>query len=159
MVVKRGHTIVKIYLTPYRGCEAFTVVHYIRARNVFAQLSRIWGWQKLKRKRSRISFQPGSWMCWRVDAALEEVDPKADFEWKHNALRHSFISYRVAGHSECCSGGIGSGELAADGVFQIPGNRATGGCGGVVWDYAGGGDRGKDSEGDSCRPKNRAATN
>ncbi|MHB8519516.1 MAG: tyrosine-type recombinase/integrase [Limisphaerales bacterium] len=41
MVVKRGHTIVKIYLTPTRGCEAFTVVHYLgdrRQRKTFADL-------------------------------------------------------------------------------------------------------------------------
>jgi integrase len=42
MVVKRGHTIVKIYLTPSRGFEAFTVVHYLgerRQRKTFADLS------------------------------------------------------------------------------------------------------------------------
>jgi integrase len=41
MVVKRGHTIVKIYRTPTRGCEAYTVVHYLgkkRQRKAFADL-------------------------------------------------------------------------------------------------------------------------
>src|SRR5258705_13906780 len=41
MVVKRGHTIVKIYLTPTRGCDAYTVVHYLgtkRQRKTFADL-------------------------------------------------------------------------------------------------------------------------
>ncbi len=41
MVVKRGHTIVKIYLTPSRGCDAYTVVHYLggkRQRTTFAKL-------------------------------------------------------------------------------------------------------------------------
>ena len=31
-----------------------------------------------------------------VDAKLKEKDPTAAFAWKRNALRHSFISYRVA---------------------------------------------------------------
>src|ERR1035441_4899577 len=42
MMVKRGHTIVKIYLTPSRGFEAFTVVSYLgkkRQRKTFANLS------------------------------------------------------------------------------------------------------------------------
>ena len=41
MVVKRGHTTVKIYLTPTKGCESFTVVHYLgekRQRKTFADL-------------------------------------------------------------------------------------------------------------------------
>ena len=41
MTVKRGHTVVKIYLTPSRGCDAFTVVHYLgerRQRKTFADL-------------------------------------------------------------------------------------------------------------------------
>lgn len=41
MVVKRGHTIVKIYCTPSHGCDSFTVVHYIgqkRHRKSFARL-------------------------------------------------------------------------------------------------------------------------
>src|SRR3989442_2136838 len=29
MVVKRGHTIVKVYVTPTRGCDACTIVHYL----------------------------------------------------------------------------------------------------------------------------------
>ena len=31
-----------------------------------------------------------------MDAALRQEDPPKAFSWKHNALRHSFISYRVA---------------------------------------------------------------
>ena len=41
MTVKRGHTVVKIYQTPSRNCEAFTVVHYLgdkRQRKSFADL-------------------------------------------------------------------------------------------------------------------------
>lgn len=41
MTVKRGHTVVKIYLTPSRNCEAFTVIHYLgtkRQRKTFADL-------------------------------------------------------------------------------------------------------------------------
>jgi integrase len=41
MVVKRGHTIVKIYLTPTRGCDSYTVIHYLgekRQRKTFADL-------------------------------------------------------------------------------------------------------------------------
>ncbi len=41
ITVKRGHTVVKIYLTPSRGCESFTVVHYLgnqRKRTSFADL-------------------------------------------------------------------------------------------------------------------------
>ena len=39
--VKRGHTVVKIYETPSRGCLAYTVVSYIgtkRQRKTFASL-------------------------------------------------------------------------------------------------------------------------
>jgi integrase len=42
MVVKRGHTIVKIYQTPSRGCDAYTVSYYLgdkRQRKTFADLS------------------------------------------------------------------------------------------------------------------------
>ena len=42
MVVKRGHTIVKIYLTPSHGCDAFTVVYYLgekRFRKTFGDLN------------------------------------------------------------------------------------------------------------------------
>ena len=31
-----------------------------------------------------------------IPEKLQAKDPKAGFVWKHNALRHSFISYRVA---------------------------------------------------------------
>jgi integrase len=36
------------------------------------------------------------WLAELVDTKLKEQDPQAGFCWKHNALRHSFISYRVA---------------------------------------------------------------
>jgi integrase len=36
------------------------------------------------------------WLSESVDAALRKEDPPKAFSWKHNALRHSFISYRVA---------------------------------------------------------------
>lgn len=41
ITVKRGHTVVKIYSTPSRNCDAFTVVHYLgtkRQRKTFADL-------------------------------------------------------------------------------------------------------------------------
>ena len=41
MTVKRGHTTVKIYLTPTKGCASYTVVHYLgekRQRRTFASL-------------------------------------------------------------------------------------------------------------------------
>src|ERR1035437_8769561 len=41
ITVKRGHTVVKIYRTPSRGCEAFTVSYYLgdkRQRVTFADL-------------------------------------------------------------------------------------------------------------------------
>lgn len=41
MVIKEGHTRVKIYLTPTKGCDSFTVVHYLgkeRHRKTFADL-------------------------------------------------------------------------------------------------------------------------
>lgn len=41
IVVKRGHTVVKIYRTPSQGCESFTVVHYLgkkRVRKTFSDL-------------------------------------------------------------------------------------------------------------------------
>ena len=41
LVVKRGHTIVKIYFTPSNGFNAYTVVHYVgekRVRKMFADL-------------------------------------------------------------------------------------------------------------------------
>ena len=41
MVVKRGNTIVKIYRTPTKGCDSYTVVHYLgdkRQRKTFANL-------------------------------------------------------------------------------------------------------------------------
>jgi len=31
-----------------------------------------------------------------VDKKLKEKDPTAVFTWKRNAMRHSYISYRVA---------------------------------------------------------------
>src|SRR5689334_8467676 len=36
------------------------------------------------------------WLSEDVQAKLRETKPEAVFQWKHNALRHSFISYRVA---------------------------------------------------------------
>lgn len=36
------------------------------------------------------------WLSEAVDKKLKAVDATAGFVWKHNALRHSFISYRVA---------------------------------------------------------------
>ena len=36
------------------------------------------------------------WLSQAVDKKLKEQDATASFVWKHNALRHSFISYRVA---------------------------------------------------------------
>ena len=41
VTVKRGHTIVKIYRTPSRGCDAYTVSYYLgdqRVRKTFADL-------------------------------------------------------------------------------------------------------------------------
>ena len=41
ITVKRGHAVVKIYRTPSRGCEAFTVSYYLgdqRQRKTFADL-------------------------------------------------------------------------------------------------------------------------
>ncbi len=43
MAVKRGHTVVKIYRTPTKGSDAYTVVHYIgeqRQRKTFADLDK-----------------------------------------------------------------------------------------------------------------------
>ena len=36
------------------------------------------------------------WLAEAVDKKLKAGDATAGFVWKHNALRHSFISYRVA---------------------------------------------------------------
>jgi integrase len=36
------------------------------------------------------------WLSEAVDERLKKVDATAGFAWKHNVLRHSFISYRVA---------------------------------------------------------------
>ena len=36
------------------------------------------------------------WLAEAVDKKLKAADPAAGFVWKHNAIRHSFISYRVA---------------------------------------------------------------
>ena len=36
------------------------------------------------------------WLAEAVDQKLKQQDATAGFVWKHNALRHSFISYRVA---------------------------------------------------------------
>jgi integrase len=36
------------------------------------------------------------WLSEALDKKLKEADSTAAFVWKHNALRHSFISYRVA---------------------------------------------------------------
>ncbi|MBI3870999.1 MAG: site-specific integrase [Verrucomicrobia bacterium] len=36
------------------------------------------------------------WLAEEVDKAWKQENPPGKFEWKHNALRHSFISYRVA---------------------------------------------------------------
>jgi hypothetical protein len=41
VMVNRGHTVVKIYRTPSRGCEAFTVSYHLgakRQRATFADL-------------------------------------------------------------------------------------------------------------------------
>ena len=41
MMVRRGNTIVKIYRTPTKGCDSYTVVHYLgdkRQRKTFANL-------------------------------------------------------------------------------------------------------------------------
>jgi integrase len=41
MDIKRGHTVVKVYRTPTKGCDAYTVVHYLgekRQRKTFADL-------------------------------------------------------------------------------------------------------------------------
>ena len=36
------------------------------------------------------------WLAQDVETKLKAEDPTATFVWKHNALRHSYISYRVA---------------------------------------------------------------
>ncbi|HWH68712.1 MAG TPA: hypothetical protein VNT26_04970 [Candidatus Sulfotelmatobacter sp.] len=36
------------------------------------------------------------WLAESVDAARRRENPPVKFEWERNALRHSFISYRVA---------------------------------------------------------------
>jgi integrase len=36
------------------------------------------------------------WLAETVHVALQEQETPGKFEWRHNALRHSFISYRVA---------------------------------------------------------------
>ncbi len=36
------------------------------------------------------------WAAETVKEAWQKKNPAGKFEWKHNALRHSFISYRVA---------------------------------------------------------------
>ncbi len=36
------------------------------------------------------------WLAETVDANFKQQNPPTSFTWKHNALRHSFISYRVA---------------------------------------------------------------
>ena len=36
------------------------------------------------------------WLAEAVNEAWQKENPPGKFEWKHNALRHSFISYRVA---------------------------------------------------------------
>ena len=36
------------------------------------------------------------WLAENVDEGWKLENPPGNFEWKHNALRHSFISYRVA---------------------------------------------------------------
>jgi hypothetical protein len=36
------------------------------------------------------------WLSEAVDKKLKASDATVGFAWKHNALRHSFISYRVA---------------------------------------------------------------
>jgi hypothetical protein len=36
------------------------------------------------------------WLAESVDEAWRKEEPAGKFEWKRNALRHSFISYRVA---------------------------------------------------------------
>jgi hypothetical protein len=36
------------------------------------------------------------WLSTAVDKAWKSEEPPGAFAWKHNALRHSFISYRVA---------------------------------------------------------------
>ncbi len=36
------------------------------------------------------------WLAQDVETKLKTEDPTATFVWKHNALRHSYISYRVA---------------------------------------------------------------
>jgi hypothetical protein len=43
VTVKRGHTIVKIYRTPFRGSDAYTVAYYL-GKNASASPSPIWAW-------------------------------------------------------------------------------------------------------------------
>jgi integrase len=58
VVVKRGHTTVKIYLTPYRGSDGFTVVHYVgtkRQRKLFSDF----GLAKLEAERIANTLSAG----------------------------------------------------------------------------------------------------
>jgi len=55
----------------------------IRKRPCRFAVTRIW--------RSRIV-----WLVEDINKAWAKENEPGKFEWKHNALRHSFISYRVA---------------------------------------------------------------
>jgi len=50
------------------------------------------------------------WLAELVDGKMKEQDPKAGFAWKHNALRHSFISYRVAQTQEVAKVALEAGN-------------------------------------------------
>ena len=56
--------------------------------------------------------------------------------WKRNALRHSFISYRVAEIQNVATGGFGGRQQPENHLLELPGAGEGGGCQEVVRDYA-----------------------
>src|SRR6266851_4776452 len=53
-------------------------------------------------------------------AETAELEGWTAFAWKHNALRHSFISYCVAQSPRRGESFARSGQFASDGVLELP---------------------------------------
>jgi hypothetical protein len=103
IVVKQGSVTVKIYRTPSRGCEAYTLSYYqdgVRKRPTFTQLQAAKDEARIIVNRlgnadTDVLTRNTGAKC-RPGAETAKIEGWPAFAWKHNALRHSFISYRVA---------------------------------------------------------------
>ena len=110
-VVRIGQTKATIYKTSSHGCDSFTVVWFegaiakTNSRRLIPIQPNLKAWLKLysKPKGKVVEIVGVSSAIYRMIDDTRPIDPKNPksklkpvIEWRRNALRHSFCSYRLA---------------------------------------------------------------